>query len=180
MAWTSPPTVVARDLVTAALWNTSVRDNLNACAIALGTTAGRIFCATAANALAERVPGSTLVATAQTTTSTTYVNLTTTGPTAAVTTGVRALVSWSAIMSNSTAGLGARMALDLSGATTSAASDTNSVAAESGNISDAFQMSWTTVYESLTPGSTTYTAKYRAIGGGTASFATRIVTMIPF
>ena len=175
MAWTSPPTVVAKDLVTAALWNTSVRDNLNACAIALGTASGRIFCA-----MAERVPDSALVATAQTTASTTYVDLATAGPAVTHTLGVRALGSWGAIMSNSTLGLGARMACAISGSTTSAASDTNSAACESGNANDAFQISWTTIFDPLTAGSMTFTSKYRAIGGGTASFTTRIMTQIPF
>jgi len=180
MAWTSPVTVVARDVVTAALWNASVRDNLNECAIAKAGTSGRIFAATAANAMAERVPDSALVATAQTTASTTYVNLTTVGPAVTHSVGVRSLASWGAIMSNSTLGLGARMACDISGATTLAASDTNSAACESGNANDAFQITWTTIFDPLTPGSTTFTSKYRAIGGGTASFTTRIMTMIPF
>jgi len=180
MAWTAPPTVVARDVVTAALWNTSVRDNLNACAVALGTTAGRIFAATAANALAERVPDSNLVATGQTTTSTTYVDLATVGPTVTHSNGTMAMGSWGAIMSNNTAGQGARMGLDLSGATTAAASDTNSVCIESGNANDAFQVFWTTIFAGLTPGSETYKAKYRLVGTGTASFTTRIVSIIPF
>lgn len=180
MAWTSPSTVVARDIVTAAMWNTFVRDNLNACAVALGTTAGRIFCATAANAMAERVPDSALVATGQTTTSTTYVNLATTGPTVTQTVGVKAMGAWGAIMSNNTAGSGARMAIDISGANTQAASDTNSFLIESGNANDAFQGMWTTVFSPLTAGSTTFQAKYRVVGAGTASFTSRIVSLIPF
>jgi hypothetical protein len=180
MAWTSPPTVVAKDLVTASLWNTSVRDNLNVCAVALATASGRMFCATAANAMAQRTPDRALVATGQTRTLTTYGDLTTVGPAVTGTTGVRALASWGAIMSNSTAGLGARMACDISGATTSAADDTNSAACESGNANDGFQISWTTIFNPITAGSSTFTAKYRAIGGGTASFTTRIMTLIPF
>lgn len=180
MAWTSPPTVVARDIVTAALWNTSVRDNLNECAIAKAGTSGRVFTATAANAMAERVPDSTLVATAQTTTSTTYVDLTTAGPAVTHSTGIQCMASWGAIMSNATLGLGARMSCALSGSNTVAASDTNSAACESGNANDAFQISWTTIFTPITAGSLTLTSKYRAIGGGTASFTTRIMTMFPF
>lgn len=180
MAWTAPSTVVAQQAVTAALWNTSVRDNLNACAIALATAAGRWFASSGANAMAERVPDSALVATSQTTASLTYVDLTTVGPTVTHNTSTRCMVSWSAIMSNNTAGSGARMGLALSGSTTSAASDTNSACCESANASDLFQISWTTIFEGLTAGSLTLTAKYRAVGSGTASFATRIVTMVPF
>ena len=180
MAWTSPVTVVARDLVTAALWNASVRDNLNECAIAKAGTSGRIFAASALNALAERVPDSSLVATGQTTASLTYVDLATVGPAVTHNTGGKMFASWGAIMSNNTAGQGARMGLALSGATTSAASDTNSACIESGNANDAFQVFWTTVFDPIVAGSETITAKYRAVGAGTASFTTRIVSMIPF
>lgn len=180
MAWTSPPTVVARDLVTAALWNTSVRDNLNECAIAKAGTSGRMFAASALNALAERVPDSNLVATGQTTTSTTYVDLATVGPAVTHSTSTKCFASWGAIMSNNTAGSGARMGLALSGSNTVAASDTNSALIESGNANDAFQVFWTTVFDPITAGSLTLTAKYRLVGAGTASFTTRIVSMIPF
>lgn len=180
MAWTSPPTVVARDIVTAALWNTSVRDNLNACAVALASASGRMFAATAANAMAERVPDSALVGTAQTRTLTTYGDLTTSGPAVTHSTGIQCMASWGAIMSNSTLGLGARMACALSGSNTVAADDTNSAACESGNANDAFQISWTTIFTPITAGSLTLTSKYRAIGGGTASFTTRIMSMFPF
>jgi hypothetical protein len=180
MAWTSPVTAVARDLVTASLWNVSVRDNLNACAVALAGTSGRIFTATAANAMAERVPDSALVATSQTTASLTYVNLATVGPAVTHSQGGKMMASWGAIMSNNTAGSGARMALALTGAHVSAESDTNSVCIESAAANDLYQCMWTTVFSPITAGSSTITAKYRAVGAGTASFTTRIVTMIPF
>ena len=180
MAWTSPVTVVARDLVTAALWNASVRDNLNECAIAKAGTAGRIFAASALNALAERVPDSVLVGTGQTTASLTYVDLATAGPAVTHSTSTKCLASWGAIMSNNTAGQGARMGEALSGSNTVAASDTNSVCIESANANDAFQCMWTTVFDPITAGSLTITAKYRAVGAGTASFTSRIVSMIPF
>lgn len=180
MAWTAPPTVVAQTAVSASLWNTSVRDNLNACAVALGTTSGRIFCASAATVLAERVPDSNLVATGQTTASLTYVDLATTGPALTHTTSGRMFASWGAIMSNSTAGSGARMGMALSGATISAAADTNSACIESANANDAFQVMWTTIFDGLAAGSETITSKYRAVGAGTASFTTRGVSMIPF
>jgi len=53
MAWTSPRTWVTGEVVTAAIMNTHVRDNLNATAPAVVTTKGDSVWATAANALAR-------------------------------------------------------------------------------------------------------------------------------
>tara|TARA_Y100000310_G_scaffold291725_1_gene319881 strand:+ start:4022 stop:4423 length:402 start_codon:yes stop_codon:yes gene_type:complete len=51
MAWTAPRTYVTGELVTAAILNADVRDNLLQTAPALVTTDGDIVAATAANAL---------------------------------------------------------------------------------------------------------------------------------
>lgn len=53
MAWTAPATVITGDLLTAALWNAQVRDNMLETAAAKVTTAGDIVYATGANALAR-------------------------------------------------------------------------------------------------------------------------------
>jgi len=180
MAWTSPVTVVARDVVTAALWNASVRDNLNACAVAIAGTAGRIFATSAAQTLAERVPDVASVATSQTTASLTYVDLATVGPAVTHNAGPRIMAIIGCHLGNGTAGQGARMAYALSGSTTLAAADTNSICVESANASDTFSTSWITIHDPITAGSMTLTAKYRAVGAGTATFSARVMGMIPF
>ena len=53
MAWTAPATVITGDLLTAALWNAQVRDDMLETAPAKATAAGDTFYATAANALAR-------------------------------------------------------------------------------------------------------------------------------
>ena len=58
MAWTAPRTWVAGELVSAALLNTHVRDNLLETAVAKSTVAGDLTYATAANALARLGIGS--------------------------------------------------------------------------------------------------------------------------
>ncbi len=58
MAWTAPRTWVTAEVVTAALMNTHIRDNLLETATAKVTTAGDLVHATAANALARLAVGS--------------------------------------------------------------------------------------------------------------------------
>jgi hypothetical protein len=173
-------TAVANTAFTAAQFNVYIRDNLNATAPAVASSAGNLIVTTGFNAVTERVPTVAFVGTSESTTSTTFVDLTTVGPTVTVTTGIRALVTIGTSVSNVTAGQGGRAAVDLSGATTSAASDTNSFLAESGNASDAFQGSWTTIYNPVNVGSNVFRAKYRSVGGASASFSQRLVAVVPF
>ena len=173
-------TAIAGTAFTAAQFNTYVRDNLNTTAAAVATSAGNLIVTTGLNSVTERVPSVALVATSQTSTSSSYGDLTTTGPSVTVTSGVKSLVIIGCAISNTTAGFGGRMAVDVSGAHTSAASDTNSFLAESGNISDTFQGTWMTVYNPITAGSSTWLAKYRAVGPGTASFSNRLIAIVPF
>lgn len=57
MAWTAPATAVANTFLTAAFWNTQVRDNLLETAPAKAAVAGDTFYATAANAIARLPAG---------------------------------------------------------------------------------------------------------------------------
>jgi len=179
MAWTSPVTVVARGLVTAALWN-AVRDDLNLTAVGIAATGGRIMCSAGSQVLAERIPDGASIATSQTTASLTYVDLATAGPSVNRGNGVKILAAIGCHLANGTAGQGARMAYALSGSNTIAAADTNSICIESANASDTYSVSWVTVHDPLTAGTLTLTAKYRAVGAGTATFSSRIIAMIPF
>lgn len=179
MAWTAPATAVAGTTFTAAIFN-AVRDNLNATGVAAASGAGQIIVTTAANAVTQRTPDVAFVGTTQTTASLTYVDLATTGPTVTITTGTKAIVIFGCMLSNNTVGDGARAAIDVSGASTYAASDTNSFLAESGNANDAFQGSWVTIYDPLTGGSNVFKLKYRAVGAGTASFSNRVTAIVPY
>lgn len=59
MAWSAPATAVANTFLTAAFWNTQVRDNLLETAPAKAAAAGDSFYATAANAIARLAAGAT-------------------------------------------------------------------------------------------------------------------------
>ena len=103
MTWIAPMTAVAGSVFTAAQFNTFVRDLLNETAPAKATTPGSHFVATGTNQIAERIPAQASVNTSESTASTTFVNLTTPGPSVTVTTGSSALIVMSAEIHNGTA-----------------------------------------------------------------------------
>lgn len=180
MAWNSPLTAVANTTLTAAQWNTFIRDNLNAQAPALANTAGAWLVSTGLNTLAMRVPAVDYQSISDSTTSTSFGDLDPPGGTVTVVTGPQALVTIGCQISNSTAGCGGRASVDLSGATERVADDINVVGAESGTASDTFKLSWTTIYTPINPGTNIFAMKYRASIGGTATFSGRLMSVVPF
>jgi hypothetical protein len=120
------------------------------------------------------------VATDQTTTSTSYVDLATAGPAVTVTTGTKALVSIKASMANGAALTGQMMGVAVSGATTVAASDTYGTGYKYIGGPTNFQpvMAATFLITGLTAGSNTFTAKYRSITGDTIYFKERMISVV--
>lgn len=178
MAWSSPMTAVAGATFTAAQFNQYVRDNLNECPTAKATVASQMFISTAANAIVARAPGTSSVVTNQTTASTSYVDLTTVGPSFTVNTGTIAIVSFSASVANNVANSAANVSVAVSGATTVAASD-NWCLLFDGNAAGNFSRAGNThVFSGLTVGSNTFTMKYK-VGSNTGSFQFREINVIP-
>jgi hypothetical protein len=179
MAYQTPLTAVSNSTLTAAQWNASVRDNLLETAPAKATAAGRIFVATAANAIAERAVGHASVLTQQTSASASFTNLTTVGPTATITTGTTVICVLSTLQRVDAAGSFAYMGVEVSGASTVAATDSESVVYESGAAADNSQMSYVFPLTGLTAGSNTFTAKYKVAGGGTGTWQNRRIVILP-
>ena len=125
------------------------------------------------------MPTNGVVATSETTTSLTYTDLTTAGPstTVTVTATGKALVTVTGQVMNSLGGDGCNMAFAVSGSTIVAASDAQALSYinNDGNQFNARskQFSATYLVTGLTAGSNTFTAKYRAVTGGTCTFANR-------
>jgi hypothetical protein len=88
----------------------------------------------------------------------------------------KALVILTGQLFGSTGNSAAFMSVAVSGATTVAASDANSLRV-AGN--DAVRASATALITGLTPGSNTFTAKYKQVGSGTATFSDRNIVVIP-
>ena len=117
------------------------------------------------------------VATQQTTTSTSYTDLATSGPAVTVTTGTKVLVIISAgeIRNQNSSGE-CDMSFAVSGATTVAAADATSVGITSAASNETFRPTGAFII-TVTAGSNTFTAKYR-VGGGTGVFANRRISVV--
>jgi hypothetical protein len=118
------------------------------------------------------------VSTTETTTSSSYVNLTTSGPAVSVTVtnGQPVHVTVSAFMHVSTVAAIAFMSFAVSGAETDAAQDQDAAAISN---TDDVKVSCSTIYVPGTAGSHTFTAKYRIAAGGTATFGSRRIIVDP-
>src|SRR5215471_3152234 len=123
-------------------------------------------------------PVTAVVATSQNTASTTYVDLGTVGPAVTLETGTQALVTVGATMTNGTINDGAAMSFAVSGATTLAAADANAVYLQNVASGQNFGYSFVSLVTGLTAGSNTFTAKYRAVTGGTATFVNRNIVVV--
>ena len=93
MAWSAPMTAVSGSVFTAAQFNTFVRDNLNETSPAKATTSGAYFTVSGTNEITERVPASASTLVSETTTSTSFTDLTTVGPEVTVDTGASAVLA---------------------------------------------------------------------------------------
>ena len=118
------------------------------------------------------------VAAGEGTASTGYTDLTTPGPACTVTTGTKARVTVSSfIVASGT--YWAFMGFAISGATTIAASDAYSLRAYAGVTGAGIQASATYLIPGLTPGSNTFTAKYRTVSPATGTFSMRYILVEP-
>lgn len=152
MSWTAPRTWVAGEVPTAAIMNAHIRDNPQAL-----------------------IWSEADVQTSQTTTSTSYTDLATSGPAVTLTTLTAAYVMVACWMSNSASNRNA-MSYAVSGATTLAASDTWMMSTFNYNIG-AFQSMRISRQVALTAGSNTFTAKYRTTAG-TSTFQRRRIAVL--
>lgn len=176
MAWVTPPTFVAGNVLTAAQLNILSGD-LNETAPGKATAAGQIFVSTAANAVAARTMGHGNVSgAAQGTTSLSYVDLTTVGPSVTITTGATALAIISCEMSNDTINGYCEITYGLNGAAPATSNTLRSVSAIANARESASRAIWVS---GLTPGSNTFKLMYRAQAGGTASFNFRDLVIMP-
>lgn len=177
MAWTAPMTATTNQTLTAAQWNAQVRDNLLETMPAKATVDGSYFLANGANSLVQRKSAEATLTGLQTTTSTTYTDLTTAGPAVTATTGTRALVWITALMSNTSANAFTHASFAVSGATTTAANDQWSIRSNGLHATGYFRCTSATVIP-LTAGSNTFTMKYR-VGSGTGRFDHRHIIVMP-
>jgi hypothetical protein len=177
MAWTAPMTAVSGTIWTAAQFNAHIRDNLAETMPGKATAAGRIFTSNGLNSIAERVPSSAQVTTTETTTSTSYTNLSTNGPEVTVTTGRSALV-WIMTRAQHSSNAECRASVAVSSATSISASDNWCWLQAGVTSSNPNRFGVCHLFTNLTPGSNVFTMKYRT-SSGTATFLHRDLIVIP-
>jgi hypothetical protein len=152
MAWTDPSGHVyaTGEIVTAATLNTYVQANL----VVLGAS------------IAAQV------VTSETTTSTSYTDLATSGPAVTIATSTAAWVSVGAQLANNTVGSRSEITAAVSGATTIAAGVAMAAIAQvsTANAVNGFNRG---TLVALTAGSNVFTCKYRIVTASTGTFASR-------
>lgn len=170
MAWTTPLTAVASTALTAAQWNASVRDNLLTTSPAVATSGSwpQHLAVSATNVVAFREIRDDIVGTSQNTTSTSYVDLSTVGPSVTLTTGSYALILHNCSMVNSSTGI-CRSSFELTGTTTSVANDDRNA---SNQGTDDVRVGVTNLL-GINPGAgNVFTMKYR-VSANTGTFGSR-------
>lgn len=182
MAWNAPITWTPNQTLTAALLNTQLRDNMLQTMPGLATGANQYLMSNADGTVGTREIGVANVTTLQTRTSATFGDLATVGPSVTVVTGDSALVFISCQQSNSTTDWGEVITShQVSGATTIAASDNWSITTNettSNSIHACTVMLWGT--GDLTPGTNTFTMKYRVgTGGNQGNYSKREIVVLP-
>ncbi len=174
MAWTSPKTFAATEILTASELNTHLRDNLNETAPAKATTAGRHFVVTADNTIAERAISNSISSGSINVTGTSYGN---TGPSVTVTTGTRALVLFGCHLKHNTDNAAVRCSVSVSGATTIAASDDWNILLDGQLAGNPIMTSVYHMFKTLNAGSNTFNMQYR-VASGNADFERREIVVI--
>ena len=158
MTWSTLPAYSNGNALTAAEL-TAIKDNINESAPAKATTQGYWFISgSSANSINERAILQSTILTQETSTRTTYGNITTTGPTVTITTGTQAIISATAQMYSS-GGDNMYMSYEISGATTEASDDDRALSYQAG-AGDQIRATCTTL-QTLTAGSNVFKAEYK-------------------
>jgi hypothetical protein len=125
------------------------------------------------------VVSSATIGTSQTTSTTSFTDLSTVGPSVTVNVSSNGILLIDLLARHGAASSAALMSFELSGANILSASDDRSIATF--NSGDEQQCGGRFYLSGLNAGSTTITAKYRrgASGSGSASFARRTITVTP-
>ena len=120
---------------------------------------------------------SATLGTNQTTTSTSYTDLATVGPSVTLTTGTKALVIISTYIQNAVSNRDTYASWEVSGASTVAAADSWGMLVWANASGIQISASRVHLITGLTPGSNTFTMKYR-VSAGTGAFSQRHITVL--
>lgn len=184
MAWTNPMTAVDGEIFTAAQFNEHIRDNLLETAPAKATGTTGYFVNNALNVVTRRDAAAASVITHQNTTSSTYTDLATVGPSVTMNTGSTVLVMFNARINPNLAECAGFVSVAVSGNTSISASDDYAIRYETEDTAGVLfdRMGISHLFTTLNPGSNTFRLKYRceAFPGQSVDFAQRSLIVVPF
>jgi hypothetical protein len=172
-------TAVAGATFTAAAFNQFVRDNLLETAPAKATAASQLFVSTGPNAITTRVPSQASVTTNQSTSSSTFTDLTTVGPRVTLETGTIAFCWFGASQAHSANDNETACSVAVSGASTVAASNAWQHSTDGVTAGNYVRGTSFHIFTGLTPGVNVFTMKYRLGVSGVASFRDRELGVLP-
>lgn len=175
MTWNAPITWTGNQVPTAALLNSQLRDNLLETMVGKATEEGQIFASAGVNTIAARTPGAARILTSQTTTSTTYTDLATAGPSVTVTHGTHAIVFHSCVVSNNTDYADSYQSFSRNG---SDVGDIVCLRNDGVTANNGWSVGGVDISTNLTPGTTTWKTRYR-VNTGTGTFSDRFIGVIP-
>lgn len=133
-----------------------------------------------ASAATANLTNGQTITTTESTASLSYIDLSTVGPAVTITTNTSVLISMSGVVFRSSGtGNTAYISVAVSGATTIAANDTNAVSGVEAVAVSNVSLARTFILTGLTPGSNTFTLKYK-VDGGNYSFLNRslVITVL--
>lgn len=179
MAWVSPPTFVSGNALTAAQLNILGGDLLET-APAKFTAASQFFVSTGSNAGVARtaVQDNYTGGGTDSTNSTSYTGLTG-SPSLGTGTGTKALVMHGASLANDTAGNRSYVSYEISGATAVSPNDFWAVIYDENSTGRIIKASWVQIHTGLTAGTNVFTQRFK-VNGGTGTFSTRNLAVLPF
>lgn len=178
MAWSTPKTWVPSEVPTAALLNAQIRDNLLETMPAKASDEGQYFVGNGVHGITPRTPQAARLATSQSTSSVPYADMATVGPSVTVTHGVFAIVFHSCSMFSNTDNQDSFQSWAMSGSNVRAAGDQTCVRQDGVLANNTWRLGSVDILSTLTPGTTTFTCKYR-VNGGTSTFGDRFIGVIP-
>jgi hypothetical protein len=177
MTWTAPLTAVSGTALTAAQFNTHVRDNLNETEVAKLTDLGNFVGNVGANSVTMRRQSMRSVNTPDDVVATSYADSDVLGPAVSIETGTTALCIFGAEMYNSGASNFSVASVGVSGATTVAVSDSWCIAAEGYTAANPIRYVTCHRFTGLTAGTNVFTMQYK-VAAGTGTFANRALYVI--
>jgi hypothetical protein len=172
-------TFVAGNVLTAAQLNTHLRDNMLETAPGRASSANSIFVSQSPFRIEERTIKAGRVATSQSTTTSSYSDLATVGPSVTCTTGTSAIIYLNSTITPAVTDTGCGMSFAVTGDSNRSAQDKEAILIDGTIGGNAVRVGTNIFITDLTPGVNVFTAKYKSSGSNSTTFNDRFLGVLP-